>query len=87
MTEDQWQDRRMADAEWRKHVDRRLDAQDETLNRQNRKLDKIDDTLIDMRTMLGVFNAGKVGAALFKWVVAIGAGLAAIWGGIHLGGK
>lgn len=48
-------------AEWRVHVDRRLDKQDETLQ--------------EIRTMLG---ASKLAAATIKWLVALGAGIAAI---------
>jgi len=48
-------------AEWRAHVDRRLDKQDETLQ--------------DIRNMLG---ASRLGLAAIKWLVTIGAGLAAM---------
>lgn len=53
---------------WKQHVDVRLDKQDEKQAKQDEKLDQI----------LDLLRASKMGLAALRWLVAFGAGLAAI---------
>lgn len=56
--------------EWREHIDGRLDAQDKLLKEIGASLQTFNDTV----------GASKMGLAAIKWLVGIGAGIAAIWG-------
>lgn len=68
---DEWTGDRRAPTQfdiWRQHVDVRLDKQDEKQKSQDEKLDQI----------LDLLRASKLGLAALRWLVAFGAGVAAI---------
>lgn len=67
-----WED--MSEGEFRGYVSRRMDEldkrMDDTLDHINAKLDRV----------LNLLELGKLGGAVLKWTVGIGAAVAVIWG-------